>query len=83
MMDPALLPFVFAVLVVILIAGARFLRLLLFPDQTRHDLTFCKERIREMDYRIAEVLKELKAIRELLEARREHPPATGIRQGGD
>jgi hypothetical protein len=44
---------------------------LLFPDHSRHDLAVLKDRIREMEYRLGDVLKELKAIRELLEARRE------------
>jgi hypothetical protein len=90
-MDQSLWLFVFAMLVVVTIAAARFIKLLLFPDHTRHDLTVCKDRLREMDYRIGDVLKELKAIRELLEARRDPVPEQrittdedkGIRRGDD
>jgi hypothetical protein len=82
-MDQSLWLFSFAMLLVVFIAGARSIKVLLFPDTTKHDLNVCKERIREMDYRIADVLKELKAIRELLEARRDEPPETRIQKGSD
>jgi hypothetical protein len=77
-MDQSLWLFVFGILVVVTIGLARFLKVVLFPDHSRHDLTVLKDRFREMEYRLGDVLKEVRAIRELLETRREPVPEQRI-----
>jgi hypothetical protein len=52
---------------VVFMSVARFAKVLLFPDTAPRDIALCKERLREMEYRLIDMQHELKTIRALLE----------------
>jgi hypothetical protein len=52
---------------IVFMSFARFAKVLVFPDTAPRDIAFCKDRLREMEYRLIDVQHELKRIRVLLE----------------
>jgi hypothetical protein len=63
---------------VFVVSFARLLRVLLLPDDTRANVALCKDRLRDLDYKVEDVMRELREVRMLLERGRLAEPGKAV-----